>query len=180
MLEALTHIKCKQCGVSISNQAKSCPHCGNKVTIPMLSKIAVAFFLLALAFIIFKPDDNQKMNAGAETSPPVAIKTAASHPFKAEDIVTFPQSAIACVSRDNFARLMQFSLSGEATKARSMMVGNGGDCVALDSHQKFKIIHVEYNDAEHPDFGLAEIVGAQIKSSDAGAWTFTMVAQLAN
>lgn len=37
MLEALTHIKCKQCGVSISNQAKSCPHCGNKVTIPMLS-----------------------------------------------------------------------------------------------------------------------------------------------
>lgn len=179
MLKALTHMKCRECGEQISVQAKFCQHCAAKVTMPTISKVVLAFIVLVLAWQIFKSDD-EKVSVESKSTSPAVAQTPVKHPFKAEDIVTFPKSTIACLSRDSLELVLQHSILGEETKARAMMTDNGGDCLMLDPAKKYRFIHVEYNDPNQPDFGLAEVVGANIKSSDKGAWTLTLTAQLSN
>lgn len=99
--------------------------------------------------------------------------------FKPEDSVRFPKGGIACLSQDGLHDLLLYSLRGERTKAASMMIGSGdpqAECVSLEPARRYKIISAEFNDAEHPDIGLIEIVGQGVTSRN-GAWTLSIAAR---
>lgn len=99
--------------------------------------------------------------------------------FKPESLVRFPKSGIACLSKDGLHDLILFSMNGEKTKAAAMMIGSGdpqAECVSLDPRKRYKVISAEYNDADHPDMGLLEVVGQGVTSKN-GAWTFSITAE---
>lgn len=191
-------IKCHECGNEVSTEAAACQKCGAKPkaqAVPQKKSPAIEMFVgvSILAFflwIIFSPDkENQRSQEGVKateqssTTNPAqtpAPQAPAANPIKAEDIVKFPKSNIACLTKEGLGQIIAYGVNGEATKLQSMMVApenEEGQCIMLDPSAKYKVIHVEYNDPEHPDMGIAEVVGMKIKSSAHGAWVLTMTAE---
>jgi hypothetical protein len=190
---------CKECGKDVSDAAATCPHCGiispgiaaKQLTKRESSAVKGFVGLLVLIFVAVgisrcSSDEKPAQAVNNIASPPDQVAQAtpvAKEPIdllKPEDVVKFPQSNIACLSKEGLGQVMEYSLKGEATKAQSMMIESGGDdaqCMMLDPAKKYRVIHVEYNDPEHPEMGVAEVVGMKIKSSSKGAWILTVMAQ---
>lgn len=101
--------------------------------------------------------------------------------IKAESIVRFPKSTIACLSKTGLHDVLTYSVRGEDTKANALMIGSGdpdAECIMLDPRKRYKVISVEYNDPAQPEMGLLEVVGEGVTRMH-GAWTLSIVAQLA-
>ena len=95
--------------------------------------------------------------------------------IKPEDIIKFPNSAIACVDRDSLTIILEHGAKGEATKMQAMMMNpkkKTGSCIMLSPDKRYKVISAEYNDP-NIEIGLLEIVGNGIVS-DSGAWTLSV------
>lgn len=104
---------------------------------------------------------------------------AQSPAFKPESLVQFPKSGIARLSKDGLRDVFTYGMQGEKTKAEAMMLGSGdpeAECVSLDPRKRYKVISAEYNDPDHPDLGLLEVVGQGVTSRN-GAWTFSVTAE---
>lgn len=180
---------CKECGKDVSDTAATCPHCGIVASVIAAKQLtkressAISGFvgLLVLVFVaigISRCSSNEKPAQAAPQVTPITKEPLDL--LKPEDIVKFPQSNVACITKEGLGKFMEYGVKGENTKLKSMMIDSVGDdaqCMMLSSSLKYKVIHVEYNDPEHPDFGLAEIVGTKIKSASQGAWVLTMFAE---
>jgi len=126
------------------------------------------------------PNKRSQQNQGMPTAAPAAspVKTRAiaaeteNHLMQAEALVTFPNSSIACSSKDNLREVVAHVVKREKTKADAYFSARGR-CVMLDRQQQFKILSVEYNAPDLPEMGIMEIVGKDSKSSE-GAWVFTV------
>lgn len=159
----------------------------------------VCVALLFIALVMFEnsrevpPDGVTKATPTSAPSAPIAnpqiatqapTKTAqpAAARFKAEDIVTFPESAIACLTKDGLKEVLALGARGENTKMKAMFINSGAEgaeCMMLNPDLKVKIISVEYNSPNNPEFGLLEIVGANVNASKTGAWTLAITAKKA-
>jgi hypothetical protein len=99
--------------------------------------------------------------------------------FKPEQLVQFPQSNVACFTKDDLSEVMDHFFKGEATKANAMFLSPqrpDGRCIMLSIKKKYKVIAVEYNDPAQPTLGLLELVGAG-NNSGTGVWVLSMMAQ---
>lgn len=96
--------------------------------------------------------------------------------LKPEMIVKFKMGTLGCLERDDLQAILMHFDKGEKTKVEAMMVQNGGGCLMIPSSKRVKIISVEYNDPEHPDLGILELVGEGITSGE-GAWALSVGAE---
>ena len=97
--------------------------------------------------------------------------------IKPESIVMFPKSNIACLTKDALQQTLEHGLKGEATKMTSQFISSGNpdaECIMLDSNKRYKVISSEYNDPDHPEFGILEIVGAEKKIAAKGAFVVVL------
>ncbi len=192
---------CKECGEKYSGDSLICLHCEDptgavtKKKSTDREKAAIQGFagLLVIIFLLVgiarcssddKPAQATQNEAviPAQASPNDAGTKKILDLLKPEDIVKFPQSNVACITKEGLGQFMEYGLKGENTKLKSMMIDSGSgeaQCMMLSSSLKYRVIHVEYNDPEHPDFGVAEIVGVKIKSASQGAWVMTIFAERA-
>ncbi len=91
--------------------------------------------------------------------------------------VRFPKSEIACLSREALQAVVVHNMEGEDEKANAYMTTKDnptGECTILDSKQTFKVIRADYNDPEHPDWVLLEVVGENAKAAAKGAHVLIM------
>jgi hypothetical protein len=144
--------------------------------------VGVAVVLVMVILLAYGGSSDTQPNEQSQAPQIAQVSAVQTTPqFKAEDIVRFPKSNVACLTKEGLAKFMQYGVSGESTKMKALLVApenEEGECVMLDPVLKYKIIHAEYNDPAHPDMGLAEVVGASIKSASHGAWILTMMAEL--
>lgn len=99
-----------------------------------------------------------------------------------ETIVRFPDSSIACTSKNSLQRAMTYAANGQQSKLRSMIAGKQkpeGECIMLDPDIRFKVIAAEYPEPEIPEMGLLEIVG-ETSTSRHGSWAFSLMAEPAD
>lgn len=73
-------VKCKECGVSVSTDAVSCPSCGAKPPKKMgfIAKSFLALFGVAILMALISPNKDQKQKALEASKPPVAEVVAKS------------------------------------------------------------------------------------------------------
>ncbi|AVF41526.1 hypothetical protein AL486_18865 [Pandoraea apista] len=112
-----------------------------------------------------------------EQSTPSAIARAKQ--IKPETLVRFPDSSIACLSKDALQEITTYGANGQATKMQAMMLDKknpDGQCIMLDPKMRYKVISSEYNVPDMPEMGILEIVGERTTSKN-GAWTFSWVAE---
>jgi hypothetical protein len=91
--------------------------------------------------------------------------------------VRFPESEIACLSREALEAVVVHSMNGEVEKELPYMASKDnptGECTSLDSKQTFKVIRADYNDPAHPDWVLMQVIGENAKSASKGAWVLVM------
>lgn len=99
--------------------------------------------------------------------------------IKPETLVRFPDSSIACLSKDALQEVMTYGANGQATKMQAMMLNKAnpdGQCIMLAPKARYKVISAEYNVADMPEMGLLEIVAEKATSKN-GAWTVSWVAE---
>jgi len=150
---------CKACGKEVAASAKSCPSCG--VSNPgirkkdMIAGVIVVGIAVAIGVTECTPSDKDKQ---VEKQPVAETKAAQAAPLpptiKPEMIVTFPQGAVACLTKDELLELSIHAAKGEATKANAMK-----GCTGIAPGKKVKVLAVEYN--ADPSIGIMEIVGAE-------------------
>lgn len=135
----------------------------------------IFLFVLMLFSEKKKPEDSLK--GQPDEKPHASVPDISRVPrIKPETLVTFPDSTIACLSREALGAVSVHILKGEKTKAAAYMLSKehpDGQCLMLDSKQKFKVLSVEYNSTDTPDIGIMEIVGTTSAATD-GAWVFTL------
>lgn len=109
------------------------------------------------------------------------LAAARAQQIKPETLVRFPDSSIACLTKDALQEVMTYGANGQATKMQAMMLEKknpDGQCIMLDPKIRYKVISSEYNVPDMPQMGILEIVGEKTTSKN-GAWTFSWVAEQA-
>ncbi|BBH11701.1 hypothetical protein [Chromobacterium haemolyticum] len=158
-----------------------------KITLPSLFIAFVVLSSIAANLEVSKSppaqENTQKVDVVAKveasTTQAATIETKEVLKIKPEQIVTFPNSSMACLDKDDLFDVMSNFMKGEVTKGNSKFISNDNPnarCIMLDTKMKFKVLSVEYKTEE---VGLLEIVGAKSKSST-GAWTLSMTAEPVN
>ncbi|BDD93512.1 hypothetical protein PanNE5_29520 [Pandoraea sp. NE5] len=107
------------------------------------------------------------------------LAAARAKQIEAETIVRFPQSSLACLTKDALGEALDYGAKGEQTKMLAMVISESnpdGQCTMLDPKKRYKVISAEYNIPDSPDMGLLEIVGEKTISKS-GAWTVSWVAE---
>lgn len=113
-------------------------------------------------------------NAPAPTASAM-VRVSSEVKMEPETFVKFPNSSIACLSKESLNVVTTHLIRGENTKAEAYFPGGDRDqteCIMLPRTMKFKVLAVEYNNPNIPELGIMEIVFAKAKSSE-GMWVFT-------
>lgn len=92
--------------------------------------------------------------------------------LRPEMLVRFTQGGPACLEPSDLQAMIMYSMRGEETKTRSLMVEHGGGCVMLSPEQRYKVISVDEQNSEL-GFGLIEVVGEDVIAGR-GAWAFSL------
>lgn len=100
-----------------------------------------------------------------------AIKDFPRSAYKAEMLVKFPESTVACISKEALGEFTVRSLRGEKTKANAIAKEY---CTMLSPIRKFKVLSVEFS--EDGLMGMLEVVGEKSKEAR-GAWVFSIGAE---
>lgn len=86
----------------------------------------------------------------------------------AEDIVTFKDDAVVCLSEDKFIEFMNHLVNKEITLARAMLEDGISGCAHFDTSGKFKILKTDYRDDYLNQY--IEFSGVS-NQTGTGAWT---------
>jgi hypothetical protein len=139
----------------------------------------IGVILLAACVYAFFIDKRESAHTGAKPLVSESVAAVAKQEvvhMKPEALVRFPDSSIACLTKNGLMKVSDHLIKGEKTKAKAYFMqakSDKSECIMIDPNATFKVLSAEYNNSEIPDLGIMEIVGLDAKSSD-GAWVFTV------
>jgi hypothetical protein len=152
-------IKCKECGIEVSEKAAACVKCGAPLE---QESLAIKFFagciMVAMGMgILYGILKLIQPNAPDDATNPVEVA------IKPDSIYTTLPGNITCPTEDLLLEAVQHANAGEKTLFSQTLLQNGGMCMEFPAGVKVRVLHVDNN--RSPDhaiirFGLLDAPNA--------------------